>query len=104
MKFFNDRNPDWLKGHQLIGVAKVTWTSIFRIVIYSLKRLRRGKNMKSKKASKKSVLKRVLSFQSEEAQAYVRKHSTELLSIQEESKRLENSKPRKDSLLGIDFL
>ena len=38
IQFFNDQNPGWRKGHQLIVVARVTWSDILRTLFKAMRR------------------------------------------------------------------
>ena len=43
IKFFSRQNPGWCKGHQLIMVAKVTWSDLLYLFYKAMGRNRRGR-------------------------------------------------------------
>lgn len=38
IQFFNNRNPGWYKGHQLITVARVTWCDLLYVLFKAMRR------------------------------------------------------------------
>jgi len=70
IKFFEEQNPGWVKGHQLCVVAKVTWYDLICVLLKAAKRAysaSKGVESKGKRSSKYS---RQFSFQSESARKY----------------------------------
>ncbi len=83
IKFFQETNPGWDKGHQLVILGRCTWKDMLETLYKAVTRTKRashngGTHIKKRKMSS---LKRHLSFQSEEAKRYVVAHKNSLQEI-----------------------
>ncbi len=81
VKFFQETNPGWDKGHQLVMLGRFTWKNMFETLYKAVTRTKRARHegITSTDKAKMPPLQRRLSFQSEEARSYVRKHSNSLM-------------------------
>lgn len=77
VKFFVERNPGWVKGHQLMATGEVRWSDVFNIVWYSVARAIRARREAggARKQRKQSKLSRRYSFQCEKATRYATVYS-----------------------------
>ena len=66
IKFFVERNPGWVKGHQLISVGLVKWTDAVWMILKTLLKAMRGR----KDIKKKSKFLRRSTFQLESSNKY----------------------------------
>ena len=92
IKFFQETNPGWQQGHQLVTLGKVTWRDIAKSLYRAVTRARTTRHEGiTRRDLRKLSRERGMSFQSEEACTYARKYSEggTLLPIVDESVTLD---------------
>ena len=72
IKFFNERNPGWTKGHQLIVLGRMRWLDVFRTIWKVVRKVKvaRKEGVASNRPQRRKVLERRITFQSEIAESY----------------------------------
>lgn len=87
IKFFQETNPGWPQGHQLITLGKVTWKDLLTFIFIKAPARANFRHPKRNAKTMRRRLQRGLSFQSEDAQRYVLHNSESLLKIAEAVKK-----------------
>jgi hypothetical protein len=75
IKFFVDRNPGWVKGHQLLSTGEIRWIDFFNVLRRSVGRAIRGRRGEGTRPRKQKTFDRRYSFQSEMATRYATVYS-----------------------------
>ena len=76
IKFFVERNPGWVKGHQLMATGEVRWSDLINILWYSVARaIRARREGSARKPRKQSTFSRRYSFQCEKTTRYATVYS-----------------------------
>ena len=79
IKFFQETNPGWQQGHQLIVIGRMTWSDLLSFVFKAVTKARSCKEgIERKRFIKKRTMSRLLSFQDETAKIHARKISDAL--------------------------
>lgn len=70
IKFFVERNPGWMKGHQLIVLSAVKWSDVVRVIWRAVTRARRARGKSEDKRPEDKN-----QFQSEDSNRYITVYS-----------------------------
>ena len=70
LRFFQEQNPNWAKGHQMCSIARITWGELLRVLYKAILRARRGRKDKEPPVSPRGQFFRGFSFQDERTNKY----------------------------------